>query len=63
MKTLRIKDTQNENIRRLSVNINKKLVQLGKEPMRDSELVHELLNEALERASIDDNGNVTIKNK
>lgn len=63
MQTLRIKESQSEILRRLSVNINKKLVQLGKQPMKDSELAHALLNEALERATIDDDGNVTIKNK
>lgn len=63
MQTLRMKESQKENIRRLSINVNKKLVQLGKQPMRDSELAHALLNEALERATVDDNGNLTIRNK
>lgn len=63
MQTLRIKDSQKESLRLLSININKKLVQLGKQPLRDSELAHTLLNEALKRATVDENGNVTIKNK
>ena len=63
MKALRIKESQEESLRRLAINANRKLVQLGKQPMRDSELAHALLNEALERAAIDDNGNLIIKNK
>lgn len=63
MKALRIKESQEESLRRLAVNANRKLVQLGKQPLRDSELAHALLNEALERAMVDDNGNLTIRNK
>ncbi|EFE48092.1 hypothetical protein [Neisseria elongata] len=62
MKNLRIKESQDEKIRQLAIGTNKKLVQLGRQPLRDSELVHILLNEALDRAIVDENGNVTIKN-
>ncbi|UOO78095.1 hypothetical protein LVJ85_06480 [Neisseria sp. Dent CA1/247] len=63
MQTLRIKEAQGEMLRKLAIDINKKLVQHGKQPLKDSELAHTLLNEALERAIVDENGNVTIKNK
>lgn len=61
MRTLRIKDSQQEPIRQLAVNFNKKLVNLGKQPLRDSELVHKLLDEALKRAEITQTGEITIK--
>lgn len=61
MKTLRIKDSQQEKIRQLAVSFNKRLVQMGKQPLRDSELAHELLNEALEKAMLDNEGEVKIK--
>ena len=61
MKTLRIKDSQEEKIRQLAINFNKKLVQMGKQPLRDSELVLELLNEALEKAFLNENGEIGIK--
>jgi hypothetical protein len=61
MKTLRIKDSQEEKIRQLAISFNKKLVQMGKQPLRDSELVHELLNEALEKAFLNENGEIGIK--
>lgn len=61
MKTLRIKESQEEKIRQIAISFNKKLVQMGKQPMRDSELVHELLNEALEKAMLNENGKVEIR--
>ncbi|MDK4525291.1 hypothetical protein QG083_07025 [Kingella kingae] len=61
MKTLRIKENQEEKIRQIAISFNKKLVQMGKQPMRDSELVHELLNEALEKAMLNENGKVEIR--
>lgn len=61
MKTLRIKESQEEKIRQLAISFNKKLVQMGKEPMRDSELVHELINEALNRATLNEHGEIIIQ--
>lgn len=63
MKALRIKDDQEEKIRQLAVAANKKLIQIGREPLRDSELAHMLLNEALKRAYINDDGEIDIKDK
>ena len=62
MKTLRIKDAQEEQIRLLAVDLNKKLVALGRQPLKDSELTHELLNEALNRATVSQDGKITIRN-
>lgn len=61
MKTLRIKESQQEQIRQIAIAFNKKLVNLGKAPLQDSTLVHILLDESLKRAHIDDNGNIEIK--
>lgn len=61
MKSLRIKEEQEESIRRLAINVNKKLIQLGREPLKDSELAHILLNEAIKRAHIGEDGEITIK--
>lgn len=63
MKSLRIKEEQEESIRRLAINDNKKLIQLGREPLKDSELAHILLNEAIKRAYIGDDDEITIKNE
>ncbi|MCQ9327740.1 hypothetical protein [Neisseria dentiae] len=61
MQSLRIKENQRESLRRLAININRKLVQLGRQPLKDSELAHKLLDEALERAEVKDNGEIHIK--
>jgi|GEM_PF-677268 hypothetical protein len=61
MKTLRIKDSQQEKIRQLAITFNKRLVHMGKQPLRDSELVHALIDEALEKAMLDENGNIAIR--
>lgn len=63
MKALRIKDDQEEKIRQLAISANKKLIQLGREPLRDSEIAHMLLNESLKRAYINDDGKIDIKEK
>lgn len=60
MKTLRIKEKQSEKIRQLAIVFNKKLVALGKAPLQDSTLVHMLLDEALEKAKIEENGEISI---
>nr|WP_101120273.1 hypothetical protein [Neisseria meningitidis] len=62
MKALRIKEEQEESIRRLAINANKKLIQLGREPLRDSELAHILLNEAIRCAKIAADAQTTIGN-
>lgn len=62
MKALRIKETQEEQIRLLAIDLNKKLVALGRQPLKDSELTHELLNEALNRATVSPDGKITIRN-
>ncbi|HFC8537462.1 TPA: hypothetical protein ACFP4Y_001839 [Neisseria bacilliformis] len=62
MKALRIKEAQEEQIRLLAVDLNKKLVALGRQPLKDSELTHELLNEALTRATVSPDGKITIRN-
>lgn len=63
MKALRIKEEQEEKIRLIAISANKKLIQLGKEPLRDSEIAHLLLNEAIERAQINNDGEIQIRNR
>lgn len=63
MKSLRIKEDQEEKIRQLAVLVNKKLIQLGMEPLKDSEVAHQLLNEAIGRAYVTTDGQLIVKNK
>lgn len=63
MKSLRIKEEQEEKIRQLAVLVNKKLIQLGMEPLKDSEVAHRLLNEAIGRSYVTTDGQLIVKNK
>lgn len=60
MKTLRIKERQEEKIRKLAIEINKQLVQMGKQPLRDSEIVHSLLDQALNNAKLNQEGKLVL---
>lgn len=62
MKSLRIKEEQEEKIRQLAELVNK-LIQLGMEPLKDSEVAHRLLNEAIGRAYVTTDGQLIVKNK
>lgn len=44
IKMLRIKDVQSEKLRQKSIEINKILISLNKEPMKDSEIAHKILD-------------------
>lgn len=62
MKNLRIKDAQGERIRQLAIELNKKLVSLNRQPLKDSELTHKLLDEAISRAVISADGEIHLRN-
>lgn len=63
MKNLRIKDAQGERIRQLAIDLNKRLVSLNRQPLKDSELTHKLLDEAINRAVISPNGEIHLRNE
>ena len=63
MKTLRIKDAQEELIRQLAIEFNKKLIMMNRQPLKDSELTHKLLDEAIKRAVISPNGEIHLRNE
>lgn len=44
IKMLRIKDEQSEKLRKKSIEINKILISLNREPMKDSEIAHKILD-------------------
>ncbi|KCY44410.1 hypothetical protein J715_4174 [Acinetobacter baumannii 1571545] len=59
-KTIRLSETEQEKIRNKAVEINKKLVEQMKQPLKDSELVHVILQEAIERLEVTKSGKVII---
>lgn len=41
---LRIKEVQSENLRKKCIEINKILISMNKEPLKDSEIAHKILD-------------------
>lgn len=61
-KTLRLSEEEQELIRKKAVEINKALVNKGVEPIRDSELAHEILKQGLKNVYVV-NGKIDITGK
>lgn len=60
MITLRIKDHQREAIRKKAIEINKLLIKKGKEPMKDSELMHIVVDNGIGMLQVNESGEVTL---
>lgn len=60
-KTVRINDLEDEAIRKKAIEINKKLVEYGKAPVKDTELLHKILINCIKNIYLDDN--IEIKSK
>lgn len=61
--TLRLKDGEQEKIRRKCIEINKVLVREGYEPLKDSEFVHEILDIAIDLAEVSRSGKIILMDK
>lgn len=51
--TMRINDLEQEAIRKKAIEINKKLVEEGAAPIKDSELVHKILIAAINKTKVE----------
>lgn len=54
--SVRLNETEKELIRKKSIEINKKLISMGKQPLRDSQIVHEILEKALQKIEVGESG-------
>lgn len=59
-KMVRLNEMEVEKVREKCIEINKKLIRLDKEPFKDSELVHILLDLALKNVYISKSGDIEI---
>lgn len=59
--TLRLTDWEQEQLRKKCTDFNKLLIKADKEPLRDSELAHELLKIAINGCRLDKNNNIYIE--
>jgi len=58
-RTIRLSDKEQEDLRKKCIEINKILIKNGKEPIKDSELVHKMLDK-VENVRVDNSGNIYI---
>jgi len=58
--TVRLNDTEQERLRRKAIELNKVLINRGLEPIKDSELVHRILDQTIESAEISSSGEIII---
>lgn len=58
--TVRLNDSEQERLRRKAIELNKVLINRGLEPIKDSELVHRILDQTIEAAEISSSGEVLI---
>ena len=58
--TMRINDLEQEAIRKKAIELNKRLVEGGKAPVKDSELVHAILIKSIKSAYLDSEYKIQI---
>lgn len=60
VKMLRLNDEEVESVREKAIEINKKLIRLEKEPVKDSELMHIILKLGTENIIVNKDGELEI---
>lgn len=60
VQSVRINDQEQEWLRKKAVELNKVLINKGQQPVRDSELIHILIEEGLELLEVSNSGKVKI---
>lgn len=61
--TLRLTKTEEKDTSRKAIEINKILIEKGKKPMMESELLHAALKLSLKKIKVDDDGNLYIQDE
>ena len=59
--TLRLTNEEQELLRKKCVELNKQLISKGKEPIKDSELAHQILLKSISYVKINDQGKILIE--
>ncbi|MCH7341477.1 mobilization protein [Acinetobacter higginsii] len=60
-KTVRLTDAEQEAVRKKAVALNKKLMERNKQPMKDSEVVHAVIELALEKLNVGSSGTLILE--
>lgn len=56
----RLNNEESETIRKLAIDVNKKRIENNIEPVKDSELLHEILEQALKKIIITNSGKISF---
>lgn len=60
VQSVRLNEQEQEALRKKAVELNKVLIQKGQQPLRDSELVHILIEEGLDLIEVGNSGKAFI---
>ncbi|WP_104471498.1 hypothetical protein [Acinetobacter indicus] len=60
VQSVRLNEREQELLRKKAVELNKVLIQKGQQPIRDSELVHILIEEGVDLVEISNSGKIHI---
>lgn len=60
MQSLRLKKTEEELLRKKSIEINKVLINSNRKPLTESQLIHEIIEEGLKRVEAGKENNTVI---
>lgn len=60
VQSVRLNDSEQEKLRKKAVELNKTLIQKGQQPIRDSELVHILIEQGIQLIEVSNSGEVII---
>jgi len=60
VQSVRLNESEQEKLRKKAVEINKVLIQKGQQPVRDSELVHILIEQGIDLIEVNNSGEVVI---
>ncbi len=58
---VRLTNAEQEAIRQKAIEINKLLIKKGMQPLRDSELVHKILEKSVPYAKLNESGEIVIE--
>lgn len=60
--TVRLNDKEQEDLRKKCVELNKQLINKNLQPIKDSELVHIILEQTIGNVEITNSGKITVRN-
>lgn len=61
--SIRLNKEEKEAIRKKAVDINRALINKGRQPMKDSEIIHEILRQTIDKLEITQSGNIVVIGK